>query len=90
MDIHWRNTQKPVRFFFLDARAFTGVFLFLVHARTWVLILAISSLLFFWFLERRGLSLESAIRAIRSWLVGRRRPAMRRRGRRLYIDYHGK
>lgn len=90
MDIHWRNTQKPVRFLFLDARAFVGVLFFLVHMRTWVLALAILSLVFFWALERRGLSLEAAIRASRCWLLGRKRPANSRRGQRRLIDYHGK
>lgn len=90
MDIHWRNTQKPVRFFFLDARAFVGVFVFMLHARIWVLVLTGVSLLFFWFLERRGLSFGSSVRAIRSWLVGKNRPAASRRGRRRMIDYCGK
>ena len=89
MDIHWRNTQKPVRFLFLDARAFIGVFVFLVHARLWVLTLAVTSLVFFWFLERRGLSVEAAVRATRSWLIGRKRYATHRKGRRHYIDYCG-
>lgn len=89
MDIHWRNTQKPVRFLFLDARAFVGILFFLLHARIWVLALASLSIAFFWFLERRGLSAESSIRAVRSWLIGARRPAQRRKAQRRLIDYCG-
>lgn len=89
MDIHWRNTQKPVRFLFMDARAFVGIFLFLVHARMWVLVLAIFSLIFFWLLERRGLSFGASLRALRRWLLGRRRPATSRLGRRRLVDFQG-
>jgi len=90
MDIHWRNSQKPVRFFFMDARSFGGVFFFLIHARVWVLVLTGFSLIFFWLLERKGLSVSASVRAIRSWLIGRHRPANRRIARRYPIDYNGK
>ncbi len=90
MDIHWRNTQKPVRFFFVDARGFLGFMLFLVHARPWTLTLAIFILVFFWFLERKGLTFESSIRAFRSWICGSSRPANSRRVRRRLIDYGGR
>jgi intracellular multiplication protein IcmT len=90
MDIHWRNTQKPVRFLMFDARAFIGVLFFLLHVRTWVFVLVAFSLIFFWALERRGLYLGAAMRAIRSWLLGKKRPANSRRARRRMIDYCGK
>ena len=63
MDIHWRNTQRQVRFFMLDARAFLAILLFLVHARLWTFILAIVVMLIFWIFERRGLTFESSLRA---------------------------
>ena len=87
MDIHWRNTQKPARFFFLDARAFLAILLFLVHARLWTFVLAIILMLIFWALERQGLTFESALRALRSWFLGSRRPANSRRAIRRWIDY---
>lgn len=90
MDIHWRNTQKPVRFFFLDARAFLAILLFLVHARTWTLVLALSVMALFWFFERRGLTFDSALRAFRCWLLGVKRPANTRRGIRRLVDYGGR
>ncbi len=87
MDIHWRNTQKPARFFFLDARAFLAILLFLAHARLWTFVLAIFIMLVFWIMERRGLTFDSALRAFRCWLLGIRRPANSRRAKRRWIDY---
>jgi intracellular multiplication protein IcmT len=87
MDIHWRNTQKPVRFFILDARAFLAVLLFLVHMRLWTFILAITVMIIFLILERRGLTFAASLRAMRSWLIGERRPANHRRATRYWIDY---
>lgn len=87
MDIHWRNTQKPARFFFLDARCFLAILLFLVHARHWTLAVAISIMIVFWLLERRGMTFESALRAFRCWILGKWRPAVKRVARRRRIDY---
>jgi len=86
MDIHWRNTQKPVRFFFLDARAFIGVLFSLVHARIWVFLLAFLLLIAFWLFERKGLVFGAAVRAMRSWFIGRWRPANSRTAMRRLID----
>jgi intracellular multiplication protein IcmT len=87
MDIHWRNTQKPVRFFFLDARSFLAILFFMVYAKMWTLGLAIVVMFLFWFFERRGLTFESALRAFRSWILGTNRPATNRRMIRRWIDY---
>lgn len=72
---HWRNSMKPVRFFQFDARAGFFVVLVLVHARLWTLMLMLSILIFFWILERKGLSFSAALRSFRFWLVGAYRPA---------------
>jgi intracellular multiplication protein IcmT len=87
MDIHWRNTQKPVRFFILDARAFLAVLLFLVHMRLWTFVLAILVMLLFWIFERRGLTFASSLRALRCWVVSEKRPANHRRTFRYWVDY---
>lgn len=89
MEIHWRNTQKPVRFFFLDARAFIGFLVCLVHARIWTLMLALALAAVFWVFERMGLTFASAVRAIRVWFVGSVRPANSRRAFRRWTDYQG-
>ncbi|MDD3028802.1 MAG: IcmT/TraK family protein [Alphaproteobacteria bacterium] len=87
MAIHWRNSQKQARFFALDARAFASVFLFLIHARLWTFIFALVIMAIFWIVERRGLTFESALRAARSWFLGRRRPAFIKTDRRTSIDF---
>lgn len=75
MSWHWRNTQKPVRFFAFDARAGFFVILLLVHFRLWTLFLLIGVFFTFWLLERKGLSFASALRAGRLWIIGKYRPA---------------
>ena len=87
MDTHWRNTQKPALFVSLDARAFAAILLFLVHARLWTFFLAIVVMLIFWIFERRGLTFEAALRAMRAWILGRKRPATLRERRRHWVDF---
>jgi intracellular multiplication protein IcmT len=87
MDIHWRNTQKPARFFFMDARAFLAILLFLIHARLWTFSLAVFFMLLFAAFERHGLTFDSSLRAFRSWVLGTRRPACSKRGRRHWVDF---
>jgi len=86
-DIHWRNTQRPARFFALDARAAATILLFLVHARVWTFVLAILVMIIFWFSERMGLTFESALRALRCYILGQNRPANHRQAMRRWIDY---
>jgi len=71
---HWRNTMKTVRFFQFDARAGLFVALLLVHFRIWTLILLVGVLGVFYILERKGLSFPAALRALRVWLIGTKRP----------------
>jgi intracellular multiplication protein IcmT len=87
IDIHWRNTQKPARFFFLDARSFIAIAIFLAHARLWTFVLALMIMTAFWLMERRGLTFEAALRAMRRWSLGIRRPANPRRAIRRFTDY---
>lgn len=87
MDNHWRNTQRPARFFSLDARAIAPLLLFLVHAKLWTFALAVIMMFVFWFLERRGLTFEASLRAFRCWILGSNRPANNRRSGRRWIDY---
>ncbi len=71
----------------LDARAFSAILLFLVHARLWTFVLAISVMFIFWIFERRGLTFEAALRAGRSWILGRDRPATVKKNWRTWIDF---
>ena len=87
MDNHWRNTQRPARFFSMDARSISFLLVFLVHARIWTFVLAVVVMAIFAFLERRGLTFESALRSFRCNLLGKVRPANHRRAKRRWIDY---
>ena len=71
----------------LDARAFSAIFLFLVHARLWTFVLAIVVMIIFWIFERRGLTFEAALRAMRAWLLGSRRPETVATRRRKWVDF---
>jgi len=87
VDAHWRYTQKPARFFALDARSAIALLLVLLHIRAWTLGVAVFVMALFWLLERRGLSLGASLRAARCWVLGERRPANHRRVKRYWIDY---
>jgi intracellular multiplication protein IcmT len=72
---HWRNTMRTVRFFNLDARAGLPFFALLIYARLITLIITIVVTAIFWFVERKGLTFPSALRAFRVWIIGKDRPA---------------
>lgn len=74
-DLHWRNSMKPARFFALDARAVFPFLLVLIHVRGWTLLLAFICTVLFWVAERVGLRYDSALRAVRAWMVAPHRPA---------------
>ena len=72
---HWRDSMKIVRFFSFDARAglvMFPIFFNLFEWRIWLLSFVV--LAFFNFLEKKGLTFPSAMRAFRSFIVGRDRP----------------
>lgn len=73
-DWHWRNTMKTVRFFKFDARSAFFVVLLMLHFRLWTLILLILVMTIFAILERNGLSFPAALRALRVWIIGPKRP----------------
>jgi|AntRauTorcE11897_2_1112592.scaffolds.fasta_scaffold00112_24 intracellular multiplication protein IcmT len=73
---HWRNTMKPARFFRLDARAGALWVLVLIHFRKWTILMAFVVSVIFILLERRGLTFESALRSLRTWIIGRYRPGI--------------
>lgn len=89
MNWHWRYSMRPARFFALDARA--GFFWFiqifnLVNIYVWSLTLLVTFI--FVTMEKRGLNFPSAMRALRSWLVGPKRHghvSLRRRKMKDYV-----
>ena len=86
---HWRNTARPARFFMLDARACLVVFLFIVHVRTWTLVLMIAVLVLCGILERYGMTLPVAMRRLRVFFIGPRRPALVKAATRRFVDRGG-
>lgn len=73
---HWRDTYRPTRFFFLDGRAGVVVIGTLLWIRPWTVTLAFLALALAFYLERMGMGVPSALRALRSNLAGRYRPAL--------------
>ena len=73
---HWRNSMRPIRFFKLDARAVLPFCFLLFYARLVMLFLAIVITLVFWIVEKMGLTFPSALRKLRTVIVGDRRPAL--------------
>lgn len=84
---HWRNSMITVRFFNFDARAALPLPLLLVYARWSTLILTIVTLLFFRFLEKKGLTFPAAVRTFRQWVIGRDRPGWVRAQRKRFRDF---
>lgn len=85
---HWRDSMKIVRFFKFDARAglvMIPIFLKLFEWRVWLL--AFLTLFFFNYLEKKGLSFPSAIRAFRAFLIGADREGQLGVRRKKFIDY---
>lgn len=72
----WRNTMLPVRIFIADARVLIPLMVVLVHIRLWTFYLALGGIALFAVLEFLGLSFPAAMRLVRRWIVGRRRPAV--------------
>ncbi len=86
-DWHWRNSMKTVRFFGLDSRVALFLLVFIIHMRTWTFGLFVFVCLLFWFLERKGLTFDSAFRSARTWILGSNRPAWLWIRRRRMVDY---
>ena len=88
MNWHWRNSMRVVRFFFFFVRAaFIGIFLLfrLTSWRLWLLF--IGNLVFFRYLENKGLTVPAAMRNLRAWIVGVERPGWVAVKRRKFTDY---
>jgi intracellular multiplication protein IcmT len=74
MNWHWRNTMRPVRFFNFDVKAVIPFCILLFYARLSTLIFCGLATLVFWALEKKGLTADAALRALRVVIVGNYRP----------------
>jgi intracellular multiplication protein IcmT len=86
-DTHWRNSMKPARFFFLDARAAVPFVIMLLHLRLWTMIVATLTTMAFYILEQRGMNFAAALRGLRVWFVGCKRPNIKTSDRHRTVDY---
>lgn len=84
---HWRDTMRPMRFFGIDARASAPLLLFIMKMELSTFMLAAGTAILFTVLERKGLTVPSAIRAGRAWVAGEVRPAIPWWERRRIVDY---
>lgn len=84
---HWRDSAREVRFLFFDARAGIILFFTLLHIRYWTLGVCTLIVLGFFLLERFGLTFPAALRKLRVFLIGNKRPAWVKMSRRPFHDY---
>ena len=83
---HWRDNQRPARFFMFDARSAMILMLVMLYPRQSTLIAFFFVMVFFYILERVGLTFDSALRRMRFWLAGNDRPAVIWTKKRRFID----
>lgn len=75
MNILWRNSGKPVRFFGVDGRAAVGLVIVLFHISVVTLSISIFLMVAFAALERFDYTLPNAARKFRVMVSGRKKRA---------------
>lgn len=73
---HWRDSARPAKLFFIDAKAAFPLILFLVHIKLWTFIVAAVIMTFFTLISHYGYSVEVFLRILRSTLAGPRKMAI--------------
>ncbi len=68
--------MRPIRFLSFDVKAIIPFCVLLFYARLSTLIVCVVVTLFFWILEKNGLTFDAALRATRLFIFGERRPAL--------------
>jgi intracellular multiplication protein IcmT len=72
----WRDTGRPVKLVFLDARACLPLLVFVVYWSWTTFYIAATGVIFFSVISWAGLTVPATLRMIRRGLVGRYRPAI--------------
>jgi len=67
---HWRDSARPIRFFFVDYRAMFPLLIILFVPRFWTIGLAMLAIMFFMILERYGFTVLVFMRLFRGFLAG--------------------
>lgn len=73
--VHWRDSARIPKFFFLDAYSALPLLFFLLHIRLWTFITCVSICVFFGLLNRFGFTLPVFLRIVRVFLSGNVRSA---------------
>lgn len=76
LNAHWRDSARPARFFFIDAKAAFPFFLFLIHIKIWTLVAAVIAMSFFTLINKFGYSVEVFLRIFRTYIAGSRKMAI--------------
>jgi intracellular multiplication protein IcmT len=84
---HFRDTYRTARFLFLDVRVGVIIFASLLHIRPWTMTLDVLVILLALYVERIGLGFIGALRAMRMWMTGPYRPALRVQKIRRKVDF---
>ena len=87
MNWHWRDSMRVIRFAGWDARVAFLIPVWLLYLRWSTIILSFMVFYIFKFMENKGLNFPSAIRALRSWLIGRARPGITGVAVHKFVDY---
>lgn len=83
---HWRDSMRTIRFLSFDGRVAFLIPVWLLYLRWSTIIISFMVFYIFRFLENKGLSFPSALRAFRSWIIGRERPGHLSANRHRFID----
>lgn len=73
---HFKHTWRPARFFFMDFRVGLIFVVSLMHLRFYTIAIDVIAVALAWYVERLGMTLPGAIRALRAWVAGPYRPAL--------------
>lgn len=84
--IAWRDTMRPVRLYWLDARLLVLLVLWIFVPAWWTTALAAAGMIAFRLAEARGYRPQAALRALRARTAGRR-PALHFRHVRRFVDF---
>ncbi len=82
----WRDTMRPVRFYFIDARLLVLLTVWLFVPAWWTTAAVLIAAAALRVAEARGYRLHAALRAVRTRLAGRRTALHARRARR-FVDF---
>ena len=87
MNWHWRDSMRTIRFLSFDGRVAFLIPVWLLYLRWSTIFISFVVFYVFRFLENKGLSFPAALRAFRSWLLGRERPGLLSSGKHRFIDW---